>query len=275
MNKRLDLTNLGGMPFTQYTLKYMQDSYRGAFAAMAKMIGDNAILYGCVVTGANVSSGWISYNGELLPFIGGVLGSGDIAIAETPDPRTFDDANIHDVYFEKLAILGTPATFNFSSLKSMPSLVNIWQPGDIKEKYCDQNYINNNFDVNGYGLNSEVGWRILGKALPDTLGKVMINYDPNDTDFDTIGNKGGGKQHTLSSSEQGTFEVKAKSDDLINASGGGGSAHVRLKFNNVEIPDGTANGGAFGNALTVSLSNAATPHNVMNPFYVILKLIKL
>ena len=61
MNKQIDLLNLGGFPFEQNTLKFLQESYTGALGALAKLCGDKTILHGVEVNGSNVTAGWISY----------------------------------------------------------------------------------------------------------------------------------------------------------------------------------------------------------------------
>lgn len=265
MNKRIDLTNLGGFPFTQDTLGWMQDSYRTAFAAVAALCGSKSILYGVEVNGANVTDGWIAVDGEIMPFIGGVLGS-DVIITEIPNVtgETFEDANIRDVYFTKQATSGVGGAFPFTDLFPLLSLQNVWRPGDIKERYCDAAYIAANFDVDGYGLNAEKGWRILSKAYPDTAGKVMVNLDPADTDFDTVGKTGGEKKHQLTVTEMPSHNHTISRGDAYTgnqyASGGivGGGQP--------QSPQTSPNTGSTG---------GGQAHNNLQPYYVILKLVKL
>lgn len=118
MNKRIDFTFNGGFPATQYMVNFMQESYRSCFMAIANIIGDKVIVQGCDIVGGQVSNGWISFQGELIPFLGGALPVGaSVAIVETPASRVFDDQAPHDVYFTKTASLGTPGNFLFSELK--------------------------------------------------------------------------------------------------------------------------------------------------------------
>jgi hypothetical protein len=120
MNKRIDLTFNGGFPATQYTLSFMQESYRNCFRALAGLLGDKVIVSGCDVVGGQVTNGWISIGGELIEFIGGVLpGDPKVVISETPVSRVFDDGTTHDVYFVKSATIGTPGSFPFSDLKRL------------------------------------------------------------------------------------------------------------------------------------------------------------
>lgn len=256
---RIDFSNLGGLPVTQATLAFLQTSYLYAFSGIANLCGDKTILTGVEVTAGNVSSGWISYANELIPFLGGPLGD-DVVITETGVARTFEDGNDHDVYFTKIAQCGAVGTFAFTDLIRLQSLVNIWRPGDIKERYCDASYIAANFDVNGYGINAEKGWRILSKAIPATAGKVMVNYDPADVDFDTVGKNGGEKKHTLT-----IQEMPAHNHSL---------SLFKDEIRHNGTVDISANGGA---ALNKNTGNAGggQAHNNLQPYFVILKLIKL
>lgn len=112
---RIDLTNLGGFPLEQDTLKFMQDGYGDLFEAVARLCGDKTILTGVVVTGSNVSDGWISYNGELLKFVGGSLGAG-VIIVETIGNALFEDGGTKGVYKTRTATIGSPQVFAFSDL---------------------------------------------------------------------------------------------------------------------------------------------------------------
>jgi hypothetical protein len=123
MNKKIDFSQLGGFPATQYMTSFMQDSYRLALAAMADFVGDKVILSGMNEIGGNVTDGWISLGGELLPFTGGPLAADDTVITvETPENRVFDDGTSKQVYFTKVARIGSPGGFPYSDLKRVDTL---------------------------------------------------------------------------------------------------------------------------------------------------------
>lgn len=263
MNKRIDLTNLGGFPFTQDTLKFMQESYRGAFGGLAAMIGNKTIVSGVEVSGGNVSDGWICYQNELIPFIGGVAGT-DVIITENSTNAIFEDGSVFPAYYVKTATCGVGGAFLFADLVRLQTLQNIWLPGDIKEKYCDATYIANNFDVDGYGLNKEKGWRILSKVYPASAGKVMVNLDTSDADFNTIGKTGGEKTHQLTVPELPSHNHPIPRGDAYT--GSAYQADMRVGGGQGANPQSSPNtGNAGGN----------TAHNNMQPYFVILKLIKL
>lgn len=262
MNKRIDLTNLGGFPLEQDTLKFMQESYDAGFQAVAKLCGNKTILSGVVVSGSVVSDGWISYNSELIPFLGGALGA-QVVISETADAVTFEDANVRDTYFIKTAACGAVGVFPFSDLVPLLSLQNIWRPGNIKEHYCDAAYIAANFDGSGYGTNAERGWRILSKAIPGTSGKTFVNIDFDDPAFNEVGKTGGEKAHQLSVSELAKHKASVT---LYKRSANGNDGNNSLLSS---TPTG------FPITFQSAEMGGDVPHNNMQPYYVILKLIKL
>lgn len=233
MNKRIDLSNTGGFPFTEGTLDFMQQSYRNALAAIAAMCGDKVIISGCVVNDQNqVSNGWIVYNGEMIPFTGGLLGTG-VVVQETAASANFQDGSVYDVYFTKTAFFGTPATFNWSDLKRLNTLQETWLPGDVKEVDCNAAYIAANFDATGLGINERKGWAICNgnNGTKNRGGRVSVGYstvtiDPNDNVWDvlynTIGATGGEKKHTLSQSELPNIQLNSglynNSQDYVDGS---------------------------------------------------------
>lgn len=255
---RIDFSNLGGMPFTQNRADFLQQSYLAAFTAIANMCGDKTILFGVETIAGNVTDGWVSIDGELLPFIGGALGP-DVVISETSVPFTFADNTIHDVQFTRVATCGVGGAFPFSDLVPLSTLKNVWLPGDIKEKYCDGAYIAANFDEDGYGINREKGWRIFSKQVPGAAGKTFVNMDPADSDFDTPGKTGGAKTHTLTIPEMPKH-----------------SHNLKLAVSSVKH-DGYDDLTNTGTQITKTTETAGgdQAHNNMQPYFVILKLIKL
>lgn len=126
MNKRIDLTNNGGFPLEQDTLAFMQDSYRSALGAMAKLCGNKTILDGVVVAGSNVTAGWIAVDGELIPFLAGTAGT-RVIITESPAvvQSVFDDGASRDVFFTKTATCGIAGGFLFSELQALRTLLQV------------------------------------------------------------------------------------------------------------------------------------------------------
>lgn len=267
----IDFSNLGGLPFTQQRLEFMQASYMAAFSAMAQLAGNKTIIAGVVSAGGSVSDGWISYNGELIAFVGGSLDT-DVVITDTGVPFTFGDATIHNVQFTKVATCGPVGTFPFADLVPLLSLKNVWKKDDLRQCVKDATYEAANFDASGYGLNDEVGWRIFSKVYTDAAGAVLVNKDPANAPFTLVGNHGGEKTHTLTPGEQGTFSFKSKNDDI---GGGIATATAIININGTDIPIGAGNQAAYGSTITKSPNADATGHNNLQPYFVVLTLIKL
>lgn len=119
MNKRLDLTHPGGVYAYQDTLKYMQDAYASNFDLLAKFVGDKVILDGVVDDGSNVSAGWISYNGELIPFTGGAKQS-NVLVQDVGTDELYDDGIERPFYYAKTAkMVNAGGTFPLTDLKRL------------------------------------------------------------------------------------------------------------------------------------------------------------
>lgn len=261
MYKRIDFSNLGGYPLTQQDHEWLQSSYRSAFSMIANLAGDQVILTGMEEAGGEVTAGWISINGELVPFAAGAIGTGEFRLQETAVSRTFNDGVAKDVRFEKVAIFSAGGPYNYADLVRIGNLVNFWTAGDVKEKVCDMDYLAANFDVDGYGLNREKGWRILSKAYPDTAGKMMVNYNSDDPDYNELGNTGGSKTVVLTA-------------DQLPALASANYKLVNLNGLNT-FTSGDPSGGEYDLKNAVSWPGTGQPINKMNPYYVILKLVKL
>lgn len=273
--KRIDFTNLGGLPFSQNRADFMQQTYTEALGALAKLCGEKVIVHGVESDGVNVTDGWIVYNGELIRFIGGSYAA-EVVITETGTPYTFADNTLHDVEFTKTATCGPAGAFLFADLVPLLSLQNTWKKDDIRQCMKNAAYEGANFDGSGYGTSAaEKGWRILSKVYTDAAGAVLVNKKTGDADFGLVGNFGGVKEAVLTTSQQGTFEVRKKHDDGFGTSGGGYVGEVDTQFNNVDVPPGGANASTWGTPLTVSLTAGTDAVSKLQPYFVVLTLIKL
>jgi hypothetical protein len=275
MYKRIDLTKLGGYPLAQEDLDWLQISYRNTFASMANFIGDMVIIDGLVEAGGNVSAGWISIGGEIVPFLAGTIGTGAFMIDELVTPLVFDDGVSKDVLYERVAKFSVTGTYNYSDLKRPNIIRDIWVSGDIKEVDCSLAYIAANFDVTGLGIGERTGWAICNgnNGTKDRSGRVSVAYNPADADFNDTANAGGEKTHTLQANEQGKLTIAVMTDDI-----GGGSASViaRLKVNGVEITrNGGANQSSWGSDTPIDMVAATQGHNNMQPYIVSLHIMKL
>lgn len=124
MNKRVDFSNIGGFGLTNEVLDFLQTSYRSAFSAVSTLFGNKVIFSGCVVDEINntVTDGWISYNGEMIPFVGGFLAA-QVQIQVITGSVKFKDTGLpREVLFTKVATCGIAGDFAFSELVKLPTL---------------------------------------------------------------------------------------------------------------------------------------------------------
>lgn len=242
MNKRIDLTKLGGFPVTQYTLDWMQDSYRSAFAALAIFIGDKVVLHGVENLAGTVSDGWVSLNGELLPFVGGLVAA-DCVVVETTEDRLFQDGNTKTVYYKRIVTFGAGAgSFPFADLQRIGTLKDMWlgmAPKDSLMYY------------EGLIADLPAGWQIhiLSK------GRVIVGQDDTDPTFETIGLTGGQKAVALAATHNGPHSHIAKRGESYT---GGGAPTSPIFGRGANDP----------RDITIGSSGEGTPHNNLQPYYV-------
>jgi hypothetical protein len=165
--------------------------------------------------GNNVADGWISYNGELVPFVGGPKQATWI-VEELSESRLFADQVTRSVYFTRRARFGSGGNA-YSSLQRIETLVSlrdsianmktsftqmvnsVWKKGDVIEIDCDAKYIADNFNSTGLGTNERAGWAICNgnNGTKNRMGRVPVGYDPSRADYNTPGKTGGAESVVL------------------------------------------------------------------------------
>ena len=97
--------------------------------------------------------------------------------------------------------------------------------------------------------------------LPDLQGKIPVGLDENDTDFDTLGNTGGEKEHTLTVAEMPSHSHSETfgSKELVDE---GGSGEV-VTGNKV-----TFNGSGTTNICLTANTGESQSHNILQPYIV-------
>lgn len=112
MNKQIDFTQNGGMPLTQDLLKFMQDATAESIQGIISLFGDNIVVSGVAFNGSSFPNGWVIYDGELLPFMGGspsfstTPSSQIISVFETGTQLIFSDGTQKTVKFLRYVGLG-------------------------------------------------------------------------------------------------------------------------------------------------------------------------
>ena len=126
MNK-IDFSKLGGYPLCQDDLEYMQDGITNAMLALFAGLGNGPyIISGCAVTvtlvtgttyNTSITSGWIYYNGDIIPVTACSLNGVDLGVngvyavvtnSDVPNPLAFENGSAPDVLISS-AITGLVA----------------------------------------------------------------------------------------------------------------------------------------------------------------------
>jgi hypothetical protein len=121
MYKRIDFTKLEGYGLTQDDLDFMQVSYRDAISSLASILGDYVIISGVNTSGSNYTDGWVAINGEILPFVGGLIAT-NVIIEETSADNLFEDGTTKTVYFTRIAKPASSGGTAFSGFVRLDSL---------------------------------------------------------------------------------------------------------------------------------------------------------
>ena len=97
--------------------------------------------------------------------------------------------------------------------------------------------------------------------LPDLQGKIPVGLDENDTDFDTLGNTGGEKEHTLTIAEMPSHSHSETfgSKELVDE---GGSGEI-VTGNKV-----TFNGSGTTHICLTANTGESQSHNILQPYIV-------
>lgn len=144
-----------GFPMTNKTLRFLQDGFREPLGALAKLAGEKTIVSGVAIADTAVGDGYIVFEGEIIPFLGGVLGN-NVAIIEMIESVSYNtDADNDSVLDNRPAYRTRWATcddtgiavFAFSELKrlkTMAALSDFELPNGL---VVDPNYVHtdNNF----------------------------------------------------------------------------------------------------------------------------------
>jgi hypothetical protein len=124
---------------------------------------------------------------------------------------------------------------------------------EIKDLYVNQTYINDNFDVTGLGILLMDGWAMCNgqNATPNLDGLVAIGYGTN---YNVVNAVGGSKDAVVVSHTHGF--------DLPGDAGGDGF---------VTFQDGNGT----GNSYTTESTGVSGTNKNMQPYMVLLKIMKL
>ena len=107
---RIDFNQTGGFPLSTQILDAAQEAYKN-FNQYGFLAGnDLVIIAGCYPgAGGTITDGFVSINGELLPFVGTTV-TAKVIIVETSDSRGFEDGSVKPVIYERYATFGAGGT---------------------------------------------------------------------------------------------------------------------------------------------------------------------
>lgn len=143
-----------GFPGTNKTLRFIQDAFREPLGALAKLAGDKTIITGVVNTAGVVSNGFITYNGEIIPFQGGNYAATVTIIEAFENVNYNTDANDDTVldslpaYRTIYAMCGTGGIdiFNFSELAPLKTIKELSQFSLPAGIVIDANYVHTDYN---------------------------------------------------------------------------------------------------------------------------------
>jgi hypothetical protein len=269
MYNTIDFTQSGGLWLTQDTLSFLQNGTSNVLDAMAKLVGNKAVIDGVVVDGAgtSVSDGWISYNGQILPFVGG-LKNNHIDIETIAVDEQFDDGTLKPTYTTirlKMVAIASGTSFPFTDLIYPGTFKDVWVKGDVKEIDCDMAYYAANFDsATGLGINERVGWALCDgrNGTKNRKGRVSVMIDETQTEFEDFTIALGEKIHTLTVAEIPSLNVVIPKVNYADI-GGVGNKFV----GNANTPD--------SGSQTIATNGGGGAHNNLQPYIVSLFIQKL
>jgi hypothetical protein len=210
---RIDFQQTGGFPLETDTFDFLQNAF-SSLQNLAAIAGNNCIISGCVVAGANVTDGFVVINGELLPFKGGLM-QPKVVIRQTVTARTFENGSIKPVIYERFAQFGTGDTYTlFADLKRFKNSLTITEEleGKALKSVVDQLVITVQ-DLQKKAAPFSAGggmvlWQKPANQIPagwaevvDWRGRLPMGWNPDNPYFSFQGQTGGQMTKTLSKSE--------------------------------------------------------------------------
>ncbi|WP_289659540.1 hypothetical protein [Flavobacterium panacagri] len=133
-------------------------------------------------------------------------------------------------------------------------------PGDIKIVFCTREELISDYTSTGVGKGKRAGWAQCNglDGRPSMGGRTVIGFSDS---YSELGALGGSEKHKLLSSEIPTIGI----DIPYNMNNAGGNGNQRVLDNS----------GAATTKMKAYSSGGDQPHNNMQPYIVLLYLIKL
>ncbi len=194
---------------------------------------------------------------------------------------------------EKLDVTGAVRVGNTSN--NLPGTIR-WTGGELQGR--------NNSEWLGLGIPTgaiimwsgsvssiPVGWALCNgsSGTPDLRGRFIVGYNPNDPDYNSIGDNGGEKRHTLSINEMpshnhtGNTNSAGNHSHTVNDEGdfttgnpGGYIVQSGANQRNSGVQTQTTNfTGSHSHSLTINDRGSSQSHENRPPYYTLAYIIKL
>ncbi len=195
----------GGVPFTNDVAQEFENAYK-IFNAYGALAGDKTIISGCVENGSSVSDGFIYVNNELFYFEGGSKSDNIFLNVQNID-KVFEDQTTKTLIKIRTLKFGNAIdnVWAWSDFKRIDTMLSLMARLDTLE--ASQTITNAKLAIFTQG-GVVFPWFKAVEDIPEGFapvwniaGKTIVGLDPNDTDFDTVGNLFGSKTHTLTVEE--------------------------------------------------------------------------
>lgn len=250
MNKH-NFIQTGGFPLKAERLQEAEKAYT-IFNTLGEIAGNKAIISGCEVVGGTTTDGIVYLNGELYEFRGGNTQS-TVRIIQEPISRAFKNGVIKEVYYERYVTFASgTGSIPWEDFSRPFSLLSITERVTELEK---QNAV---FQADG----AMVLWNKPANEIPDGWqevtdwrGRMPVGWNPNDNDFNTLGEQGGQKNKTLNVNEMPSH--KHSFSNTAGSSTGGGA---------VTTGNATEGPGSF----YMEETGGGQSFSIMNPYRVVM-----
>lgn len=248
-------------------------------AKLSAIGGDNYILSGCEVVGANANAGFMVLNGELVRFNGGVI-TAQVTVNEAVENATYlEDINPTDgqgdskaTYFIRTAVFGSGGvyTINWADLSRVRPLI---------EAQKALTPVGGIIMYAGSIGNIAPGWFLCDgtNGTPNLRGKFIVGYDATDVDYNPVGKQGGEERVTLTEAQMPAH----KHTGSTNSAGAHSHSYQRGKVvrgyrtaaddyplgGNANAVTGSA--GAHSHTFTTNNRGSSQSHENRPPYYVL------
>lgn len=233
----IDFNQTGGFPLSTQILDAAQEAYKN-FNQYGYLAGnDLVIIVGCEPgAGGAVTNGFVSINGELLPFQGTTV-TENVIIVQTPDARGFEDGSVKPVIYERYATFGDGAdVFPWANFRRPKTLFQLEDRLTLLEKAVPVGL------VAVWGLPADEipeGW-----VEHDPLkGNVPVGHNPGDTNFGALDTVIGAAQITLNINQIPAHSHNVSVQQPYQTSGGGFAGFNDNFFGNVTKTTDSKGGG--------------------------------